>query len=130
MSQNQIINDGFNREYIEQPEAKEIKTDKDVQTASLSEKLGYVLKRAAGQFIPEVGAKLLELASPQSLALMATGIGLLAVSQSSPVGWIADVAAAGTVALTGLGLWAIGKDALAAFSELKNFATKTIDLVF
>ena len=70
MSQNQIINDGFNREYIEQPKAKEIKTDKDVQTASLSEKLGYVLKRAAGQFLPEVGAKLLELASPQSLALI------------------------------------------------------------
>ena len=127
MSQNQIINDGFNREYIEQPKAKEIKTDKDVQTASLSEKLGYVLKRAAGQFLPEVGAKLLELASPQSLALIATGVGLLAVSQSSPIGWIADAAAVGTIALTGLGLWAIGKDAMAAFTELKNFATKTIN---
>jgi hypothetical protein len=127
MSPIQIINDSFDPPYIEQPKAKEIKTDKDVQTASLSEKLGYVLKRAAGQFLPEVGAKLLELASPQSLALIATGVGLLAVSQSSPVGWIADAAAVGTIALTGLGLWAIGKDAMAAFSELKNFATKTIN---
>ena len=128
MSPSQRINDGgFDPPYIEEPKAKEIKTDRDVQTASLSEKLGYVLKRAAGQFLPEVGAKLLELASPQSLALIATGVGLLAVSQSSPIGWIADAAAVGTIALTGLGLWAIGKDAMAAFTELKNFATKTID---
>ena len=129
MSPIQIINDGgFDPAYIDnQPKIKEIKTDRDVQTASLSEKLGYVLKRAAGQFLPEVGAKLLELASPQSLALIATGVGLLAVSQSSPIGWIADAAAVGTIALTGLGLWAIGKDAMAAFTELKNFATKTIN---
>jgi hypothetical protein len=101
MSPIQRINDGgFDPPYIEQPKIQEIKTDRDVQTASLSEKLGYVLKRAAGQFLPELGAKLLELASPQSLALIATGVGLLAVSQSSPVGWIADAAAVGTIALT------------------------------
>ena len=102
MSPIQRINEGgFDPPSIDnQPKIKELKTDRDVQTASLSEKLSYVLKRAAGQFLPEVGAKLLELASPQSLALIATGVGLLAVSQSSPTGWIADAAAVGTIALT------------------------------
>jgi len=84
----------------------------DWSKASYTDKLAEIVKRAAPQVPGEIGAALQEMVQPENLAIMGAIFGVWAYAQTTPLGWIADVA------ILGLSFNAIGMGVIDLFDGL------------
>lgn len=87
---------------------------------SNTDKLGVALRSAAQGLGPEVGGKLRELISPTNLAIMAGALAIWVGAQATPIGWIVDIG------MVGLGVVALGAEAVHVMRELHAFAMGVI----
>ncbi len=105
-------------------------SDRDVAAMSAGEKIAEALKRAGTKLGPELGARINELLTPESIAMMVTFTSLYIVSQLTPVGWVADIIAGGLLLATVL---MVGREAvevvehLIAFLRIASTATTESD---
>lgn len=95
-------------------------SDAAFRRLSNTEKLGTALRSAALSLQPEVQAKLLELISPTSLAIMAGALALWVGAHATPAGWVVDIG------MVGLGVVALGYEAIQVMRELRGFASGVI----
>jgi hypothetical protein len=87
---------------------------------SNTEKLGVALRSTARSVGPEVGSKLQKLISPTNLAIMAGALAIWVGAHATPIGWVVDIG------MVGLGVVALGAEAVKVMRELHAFAMGVI----
>ena len=87
---------------------------------SNTDKLGVALRTTAGAVGPEMGGKLRELISPTNLAIMAGALAIWVGAHATPIGWVVDIG------MVGLGVVALGAEAVSVMRELHAFAMGVI----
>lgn len=75
-------------------------TERTIAQMTLEEKLTAVVNRSFSKLPGEVGERLKELLTPGALALMVGFAAVYVVSQTTPVGWVADILVAGLIVAT------------------------------
>lgn len=88
---------------------------------SNTERLSIAIRRAVNSLPSQVKAKAEELLDPANLAIMAGALAIWIGSQATPVGWVVDIA------MAGLGLYALGTEAVVVVRELKAFGMGIIE---
>ncbi|MFY9476260.1 MAG: RES family NAD+ phosphorylase [Aquabacterium sp.] len=86
------------------------------QRLSNTDKLGIALRSAASSLGPEMQAKAAELMSATNLAIMAGALAIWIGAHATPVGWVVDIG------MVGLGVVALGYEAVQVMKELQSFA--------
>ncbi len=82
----------------------------------LTRSLGYAI-----QFLPsEIGTRIRELLTPQSLAIMTTFLAAYVVSQFTPAGWVTDIIVAGLIVAS---LYMLGPEVITIIRELMAFGS-------
>jgi hypothetical protein len=87
---------------------------------SNTDKLGVALRTTASAVGPEMGGKLQELVSPTNLAIMAGALAIWVGAHATPIGWVVDIG------MVGLGVVALGAEAVSVMRELHAFAMGVI----
>jgi hypothetical protein len=88
---------------------------------SKTEKLGAAIMRSRSYVAPEVADKLLELVTPEALAIIGVTVTAWAVGHAFGVSEIVDVV------LIGLGVFALGTEAWTAAKDLSSFITVALN---
>lgn len=88
---------------------------------SNTERLSIAIRRAVNSLPSQAKAKAEELLDPANLAIMAGALAIWIGSQATPVGWVVDIA------MAGLGLYALGTEAVVVVRELKAFGMGIIE---
>lgn len=99
--------------------APKLVTDNQVKNASFNQKVQDIILRAVPQLPSIIGNALLEMVQPANLAIMGTILGVWAVAQATPAGWLADLA------LLGYSIYTLGSgiiDLYKMFVNLNNDA--------
>jgi hypothetical protein len=91
------------------------------QRMSNTDRLGIAVKGAASSLPGEFRDKIIELAQPGNIAIMAGGLAIWIGAHATPVGWIVDIG------MVGLGVVALGAEAFNVTMEIKYFAQGIID---
>lgn len=91
------------------------------QRLSNTDKLGIALKSAVSALGPEIQHKAQELLAPANLAIMAGALAIWIGAQATPVGWVVDIG------MVGLGVVALGAEALSVMRELHAFGMGVIE---
>lgn len=87
---------------------------------SNTDKLGVALRTTASAVGPEMGGKLQELISPTNLAMMAGALAIWVGAHATPIGCAVDIG------MVGLGVVALGAEAVSVMRELHAFAMGVI----
>ncbi len=99
--------------------APNLVTDNQVKNASFNQKVQDIILRAVPQLPSIIGNALLEMVQPANLATMGIILGVWAVAQATPAGWLADLA------LLGYSIYTLGSgiiDLYKMFVNLNNDA--------
>lgn len=78
-------------------------TENQFKSYTAQQRVAYIFTYAAYFFSSDVKTALLEMVSPTAIATTAAILGIWAVSQATPYGWVADIA------LVGIGAFFLGK---------------------
>jgi len=84
---------------------------------SNTERLGVAIRSAVNSFPSEVKSKAGVLLDPTNLAIMAGALAIWVGSHATPVGWVVDIG------MAGLGVFALGTEAIEVIREVKAFGT-------
>ncbi len=90
----------------------------DIATLSTGEKIGKAIELSAGKLGGETGKRISELLTPKSIAIMVAFTGAYVFSQTTPVGWLADIIVVGLIAAT---VWMLGQEAIEIIKLLIEF---------
>jgi hypothetical protein len=102
-----------------------------VASMSTADKIGKTVEFAAAELGPELGKRLKELLTAESIATMAAFLTVYVVSQATPAGWVADVIGGGLLLVSVLMIGTEIIDVvehLVAFSDLAINAKSEQDL--
>jgi hypothetical protein len=91
-----------------------------VENWSITEKLAYVLDRAARRLPGDAGSKLAALAAPETLAVVAAVLVAWAASHALGVGFAADVL------MVAGGIIFLGREAIEAAQQIGSFVSRTL----
>ena len=94
-------------------------TKTDWSTASYTDKLVEIIKRAVPLVPGEIGAALQQLIQPGNLVVMGAIFTAFAAAQSTPIGWIADAA------ILGYSAWSLGSGLTVIIDTLLQLNTDT-----
>src|SRR5262249_34974072 len=94
--------------------------ERDYATMSSAEKISKAISHSieSGKIGGELGARVKELLTPESIAIMAAFAAAYVVSQTTPAGWLADILVAGLIAATVL---MVGKEVVDIVQLLIEF---------
>lgn len=106
---------------IKQLEIRIAKQKQSIAGWSSEAKLKKAVESAIGQLGGELGERLKELLTPESLAIMAAFVIAYVVSQTTPIGWLADILIAGMIAAT---ILMVGSEAIEIVKLLIQFVDK------
>lgn len=92
--------------------------DRDYATMPAAEKISRAVTRSGDKFKGQLGTRIKELLTPESIAMMVAFAAAYVVSQTTPIGWVADVLVAGLIAAT---ILMVGREAIDIVHLLIDF---------
>jgi len=91
---------------------------RDVAAMSTAEKISRAISLSGDKIGGQVGERIKELLTPQAIATMAAFTAAYVISQTTPIGWVADILVAGLIAATVL---MVGSEAVEIVKLLMQF---------
>lgn len=86
-----------------------------------TDKLAVAIRGAVNSFPSEVKTKASDLLDPANLAIMAGALAIWVGAHATPIGWVVDIG------MAGLGIYALGSEAIAVISEVKAFGSGVVN---
>lgn len=86
-----------------------------------TDKLAVAIRGAVNSFPSEVKSKASDLLDPANLAIMAGALAIWVGAHATPIGWVVDIG------MAGLGIYALGSEAIAVISEVKAFGSGVVN---
>ena len=99
--------------------APKLINDNQVKNATFDQKLQDIIQRAVPKLPGLIGNALLEMVQPTNLAIMGAILGVWAISQATPVGWVADLA------LLGYSIYTLGSGIINLYQMFVNLNNDT-----